>query len=151
MHVRAARFFLQFFFCGVCANAGKHSMLPHLIKFVCGAGLPGCFSLSLGLMLLWSRHRFAAPATDQVAGMLSQFLPWLAEDLGNFVLFLEQATTTPAAMTVAADILWAAAVFSAYVLVQAVRTRTWRLLWAVLLTWTVGLSCGLPLYFALRD
>ena len=82
---------------------------------------------------------------------LSQFLPWLAEDLGNFVLFLEQATTTPAAMTVAADILWAAAVFSAYVLVQAVRTRTWRLLWAVLLTWTVGLSCGLPLYFALRD
>ena len=58
--------------------------------------------------------------------------------------------TTPAARTVMADILWAAAVFSVFVVIEAMRLRAWRLLFAVLLTWTVGLSAGLPLYFALR-
>lgn len=79
------------------------------------------------------------------------FVPWLIQDLGNFSLFVQQGTTTPAAQTVMADVVWAALVFSAYVILIILRTRAWRLLFCVLLTWTIGLSCGLPLYFALRD
>lgn len=82
---------------------------------------------------------------------LSQFLPWALEDAENIGLFLRESTTTPAARAVLADILWAAAVFSVFVVVQAWRTKSWKLLFAILATWTLGLSCGLPLYFALRD
>ena len=81
---------------------------------------------------------------------LSQFLPWALEDAGNIGLFLRESMTTPAARTVLADVLWAAAVFSAFAVVQAWRTKSWTLLFSVLATWTVGLSCGLPLYFALK-
>lgn len=80
---------------------------------------------------------------------LMQFLPWVSADPARFLLFWDQATTTPAAKTVMADILWAAFVFSALVIYQAVRTRAWHLLLAVLATWSLGLSCGLPLFFAL--
>ncbi len=82
---------------------------------------------------------------------LAQYLPWALEDAGNIGLFLAEATTTPAARGVLADILWAAAVFSLWVSVRAWQTKAWRLLLTVLATWTLGLSCGLPLYFALRD
>lgn len=79
-----------------------------------------------------------------------QFLPWAFEDASNIGFFWQEATTTPAARTVMADILWAAGVFSVWAVIRAWQTKSWRLLLAVLATWTVGLSCGLPLYFALK-
>lgn len=81
---------------------------------------------------------------------LSQFLSWAFEDASNIGFFWREATTTPAARTVIADILWAAGVFSIWVTVRAWQAKSWRLLLAVLATWTVGLSCGLPLYLALK-
>lgn len=80
---------------------------------------------------------------------LMQFLPWVSTDPARFLLFWDQATTTAAAKTVMADVLWAALVFSALVIIQGIRTRAWHLLLAVLATWTIGLSCGLPLFFGL--
>ncbi len=81
---------------------------------------------------------------------LSQLLPWAMADAGNIWLFMGQALTTPAARTVAADILWAALCFSLYAAIVMVRARTWWLALPIALTWTVGLSCGLPLFLALK-
>ena len=78
------------------------------------------------------------------------FLPWALEAPENVGLFLQQATLNPASMTVAADILWAAFAFSLYVGILVARTRQWSLLVTILLTWTIGLSCGLPLLLAMR-
>ena len=91
-----------------------------------------------------------------IATLIGAFLPlyfavpWFMEDPSNYFLFMDQAATTPAAQTVLVDVLWAALVFSIFVVVQAWRTKKKRLILAVLFTWTIGLSCGLPLYFALR-
>ena len=81
---------------------------------------------------------------------LSQLLSWISENPANIVWFWDQSTQTPAARTVMADILWAAFVFSLFVMGQCIRTKNYRLLWSVVLTWTIGLSCGFPLYFALQ-
>ncbi|MGB0784609.1 MAG: DUF2834 domain-containing protein [Alphaproteobacteria bacterium] len=78
-------------------------------------------------------------------------LPWAAEDPGNIWLFLEQATMNPASHTVAADIVWAAIVFSVYAILDAVRSRSLGLIVPIALTWTIGLSCGLPLFFAMKS
>ncbi len=101
-------------------------------------------------LILSFRYFWFAMALVGAILPLSQFLPWALEDAGHVWLFMDQALTTPAARTVAADIVWAALCFSLYGATVMVRTRAWWLVLPLILTWTVGLSCGLPLFLALR-
>ena len=102
------------------------------------------------MQVFWNRWPWWLAALFGAILPLYFFLPWFIQDTANFFLFGQEAATTAAARTVLADIVWAALVFSVFVVIEVFRTKRFRLLWTLLLTWTIGLSCGLPLYFALR-
>lgn len=80
---------------------------------------------------------------------LWHLVPWLWADVSQIGFFWQQSTLNAPSRVVMADILWAAVAFIIFVVWRAVRTGKWRLLWAILPTCTIGLSCGLPLYLAL--
>lgn len=48
------------------------------------------------------------------------------------------------------DLTIAAIALTAWVLVEVFQTRSWRLLMAIPATFCIGVSCGLPLFLALR-
>ena len=48
------------------------------------------------------------------------------------------------------DLTVAAVTLTLWILVESVRSRNWRGLWAIPAIYGIGVSCGLPLYLFLR-
>jgi hypothetical protein len=79
------------------------------------------------------------------------FIPWLAEHGVQAGLFVSQLFATRPATIFAADVLYAAAIFILFVLVEGRRLGIRRLWLPPLLTVAIGLGCALPAFLAMRE
>ena len=102
------------------------------------------------MVISWRRVFWGLMAGVGAALPLWHLVPWLWADPAHLSTFWQLSTLNAPSRVVMADILWAAIAFIVFVVWQAVKTGQWRLLWAILPTCTIGLSCGLPLYLALK-
>ena len=79
------------------------------------------------------------------------FLPWFADHGFAPGLFARQLFSTAPATIFAADVLYAAAAFILFCLVEGRRLRIRHLWLPPLLVATVGLCCALPAFLAMRE
>lgn len=82
---------------------------------------------------------------------LTAFVPWLARNGPDVALFVEELFASRIGALFALDIFVSAAALAAFIVVQGRRDSVrWRWL-PLVATFCVGVSCGLPLFLALRE
>ena len=79
------------------------------------------------------------------------FIPWLSDHGAQPGLFVRQLFATGPAAIFASDVLYAAAVFILFVIVEGRRLGMRRLWLPPLLVVLFGLCCGLPAFLAMRE
>lgn len=79
------------------------------------------------------------------------FIPWLAEHGFAPGLFVRQLFGTPPSAIFASDVLYSAAIFILFVVVEGRRLGMRRLWVPPLLALTVGLCCAFPAFLAMRE
>ena len=82
---------------------------------------------------------------------LCAFAPWLAVYGVNPVRFVAELFATRVSAFFGWDVIVSAAVTIAFIIVQGRRDRVRGGGWAIAGTLLVGVSCGLPLFLALRE
>lgn len=81
----------------------------------------------------------------------SRFMPWLAEHGPDPVAFIGELFSTRIGGFFGWDVIVSALVLVLFILVQGARDRVRHRWIAIVATFTVGVSCGLPLFLALRE
>jgi hypothetical protein len=79
------------------------------------------------------------------------FIPLLVEHGIQPGLFVRQLFATTPATIFVADVLYAAAIFILFVFVEGRRLGMKHLWLPVVLTFGIGLGCGLPAFLAMRE
>lgn len=82
---------------------------------------------------------------------LAAFVPWLVEHGFDVSRFASDLFANRISSFFGLDTIISAIVLTIFVLVQGARDRVTGRMWAVAATFTVGVSCGLPLFLALRE
>jgi len=78
------------------------------------------------------------------------FIGWFRENTWSIMAMVDAWHVNLATSGLVWDLTVAAVTLTLWVLVETVRTRNWRGLWAIPATFCIGVSCGLPLYLFLR-
>ena len=81
---------------------------------------------------------------------MSWFLPWLAANDWSIMGMVDAWHANAASSGLVWDLTIAAVTLTLWVVWESAKTRNWRGLWAIPATYLIGVSCGLPLYLALR-
>ena len=92
---------------------------------------------------------FALALWGAVMPML-YFVPWLRDTGFDLPLLVQTWKANDAVTGLYWDLVISAIALTLWVLAETISSRNWRGLWALPATWLVGVSCGLPLYLALR-
>ncbi len=79
------------------------------------------------------------------------FITWFQANGWNIWAMVDAWHTNAATSGLVWDLTIAAVTLTIWVLVEALRSRNYRSLIAIPATFLIGVSCGLPLYLALRD
>ena len=91
---------------------------------------------------------YAALAAIGAAAPLAAFLPWLVANGFSLHLFVTDLFANRISAFFGLDVIVSAIVLTRFVRVETGVPGRW---WAVLATFTVGVSCGLPLFLAVRE
>lgn len=78
------------------------------------------------------------------------FLAWFGENGFSIMGMVDAWHVNAATSGLVWDLTIAALALTLWVLIEAVQQRNWRGLVAIPATFCIGVSCGLPLYLALR-
>lgn len=78
-------------------------------------------------------------------------VPWLLENGLDLGLVVEQASANPIGAMAWLDVVVAAVTLIVFIIVDGQRSEVKGLLFPILGTLTVGVSCGLPLYLYLKE
>jgi len=78
------------------------------------------------------------------------FIGWFRENTWSIMAMVDAWHANLATSGLVWDLTVAAVTLTLWVLIDSVRTRNWRGLWAIPATYCIGVSCGLPLYLFLR-
>lgn len=81
---------------------------------------------------------------------MSWFLPWLSANDWSITAMVDAWHANGASSGLVWDLTIAAVTLTLWAIWESVTTRNWRGLWAIPATYLIGVSCGLPLYLALR-
>lgn len=82
---------------------------------------------------------------------LAPFLPWLGTYGLDVPRFSAELFANPISSFFGLDVIVSAIVLILFVWVQGARDRVRGRGWAILATCCIGVSCGLPLFLALRE
>jgi len=82
---------------------------------------------------------------------LSAFLPWLAENGLNLPAFVAELFSTRIGAFFGWDVIVSAIVLILFVLIQGRRDGVRHGWVAIFATLAIGVSCGLPLFLAMRE
>ncbi len=82
---------------------------------------------------------------------LSAFLPWFARHGLDFPFFFTELFVNRISSFFAFDVIVSALVLPLFIVVQGARDGVAGRWWAVAATFTIGVSCGLPLFLGLRE
>ncbi|CAN5316078.1 DUF2834 domain-containing protein [soil metagenome] len=82
---------------------------------------------------------------------LAQFLPWFAQHGLDLPRFFDDLFVNPISRFFAWDVILSALVLTLFVIVQGRRDQVRHRWLAILATFVAGVSCGLPLFLALRE
>jgi hypothetical protein len=82
---------------------------------------------------------------------LSAFLPWFAQHGLDLPAFAAELFSTRIGAFFGWDVIVSAIVLTLFILVQGRRDHVRHSWIAILATFTIGVSCGLPLFLALRE
>ncbi len=78
------------------------------------------------------------------------FISWFLENGWSLLAMVDAWHANLATSGLVWDLTVAAVTLTVWVIVETIRTRNWRGLWAIPATYCIGVSCGLPLYLFLR-
>lgn len=78
------------------------------------------------------------------------FVTWFNANGWSLMAMVEAWHANAATSGLVWDLTIAAMALTVWVLAESWRTGNWRGLWAIPATFGIGVSCGLPLYLALR-
>ncbi len=81
---------------------------------------------------------------------MAWFLSWFRANGFSLPGMIEAWHANAATSGLVWDLTIAAITLTLWVVIDALRSRRWRALWAIPATWLIGVSCGLPLYLLLR-
>lgn len=81
---------------------------------------------------------------------MSWFIAWFQENGWSILAMVEAWHANAATSGLVWDLTIAAAALTLWVIIESARTRHWWGLLAIPATFGIGVSCGLPLYLALR-
>lgn len=79
------------------------------------------------------------------------FVTWFAENGVSIMGMVDAWHANAAASGLVWDLTIAAVTLTVWVVVESLRRRRWRGVWAIPATFCIGVSCGLPLYLFLRS
>ncbi|WP_299739742.1 DUF2834 domain-containing protein [uncultured Roseobacter sp.] len=82
---------------------------------------------------------------------MSYFLQWFNENSYDLMAMVDAWHVNAATSGLVWDLTIAAAALTIWILVETVSTKRWLNLIAILATFGIGVSCGLPLYLYLRS
>lgn len=82
---------------------------------------------------------------------LIPFVPWLGAHGPDAPAFVADLFANRISSFFALDLIVSAIVLTIFILVQGARDRVAGRWWAVAATFGIGVSCGLPLFLALRE
>nr|WP_086941162.1 DUF2834 domain-containing protein [Thaumasiovibrio occultus] len=78
------------------------------------------------------------------------FLPWLWQHGFDLALLYQHASANPISQLAWLDVIVAAIVLIAFIVNDGKRNQVRHRVWAVIATFTIGVSAGLPLYLYLK-
>lgn len=78
------------------------------------------------------------------------FVSWFNANEWSVLAMVDAWHANAATSGLVWDLTVAAVALTIWVLVESIRARHWRGLWAIPATYCIGVSCGLPLYLFLR-
>lgn len=79
------------------------------------------------------------------------FITWFRAEGFSLMAMVDAWHVNAATSGLVWDLTIAAVALTIWALVEGVSRRNFRSLWAIPATFCIGVSCGLPLYLALRD
>ncbi|WP_299499786.1 DUF2834 domain-containing protein [uncultured Roseobacter sp.] len=82
---------------------------------------------------------------------MSYFLQWFNENSYDLMAMVDAWHANAATSGLVWDLTIAAVALTIWILVETVSTKQWLNLIAILATFGIGVSCGLPLYLYLRS
>lgn len=82
---------------------------------------------------------------------LAAFVPWVARHGADPARFAADLGANGVSRFFGLDVIVAAIVLTLFIVVEGRRDRVAGRWWAVAATFTIGVSCGLPLFLALRE
>ncbi|WP_299403400.1 DUF2834 domain-containing protein [uncultured Roseobacter sp.] len=82
---------------------------------------------------------------------MSYFLQWFNENSYDLMAMVDAWHANAATSGLVWDLTIAAVALTIWILVETVSTKRWLNLIAILATFGIGVSCGLPLYLYLRS
>lgn len=78
------------------------------------------------------------------------FAQWFAANGVDLMGMVDAWHANPATSGLVWDLTIAAVALTVWILAEVAVRRNWSALWAILATFGIGVSCGLPLYLFLR-
>ena len=96
------------------------------------------------------RWLFLALAVWGAVHPMYWFITWFMTHQWSLLAMVEAWHANAATSGLVWDLTIAALALTLWVLVECLRQRHWRGLWAIPATFCIGVSCGLPLYLFLR-
>ncbi len=96
------------------------------------------------------RLGFAVLAIIGAIVPMRYFLSWFSENSWSLMEMVDAWHANDATSGLVWDLTIAAIALTIWVILEAVRHGQWRVLWAIPATYCIGVSCGLPLFLALR-
>ncbi|WP_298970398.1 DUF2834 domain-containing protein [uncultured Roseobacter sp.] len=82
---------------------------------------------------------------------MSYFLQWFNENSYDLMAMVDAWHVNAATSGLVWDLTIAAVALTIWILVETISTKRWLNLIAILATFGIGVSCGLPLYLYLRS
>lgn len=82
---------------------------------------------------------------------MSYFIPWFQENTWSLVAMAEAWHANKASSGLVWDLTIAAIALTIWIIVETIQRRRWFNFVAILATFGIGVSCGLPLYLYLRS
>ncbi len=82
---------------------------------------------------------------------MSYFLQWFNENSYDLMAMVDAWHANAATSGLVWDLTIAAVALTIWILVETISTKRWLNLIAILATFGIGVSCGLPLYLYLRS
>lgn len=99
----------------------------------------------------WIRYLWLVLAVWGTVHPMYYFIGWFMANEWSILAMVDAWHANLATSGLVWDLTVAAVTLTIWVIVESIRTRNWRGLWAIPATYCIGVSCGLPLYLFLRS